>query len=454
MNTKKRKIILTSLVLFVCMILLLYTSTTGFAQDELNNDTDEQKIEMLDATDIGSAITQMKQDYYHPLDEMALLKNFVEGIKKYSVDNKKEDLLKNFEFTGNFTESLDLMNNSFRKSGMEQKAWQPYIQAGLKFMVATLDNSGCEYSPPGKYRVTLQEMGYNKGGCGFFVDEKMKDSRNRWIIIDTLQDFPAEKEGIKSGDRLISVNGKDVRGISFKELAQVVRGPVGSEVKLVVYRPSKKKEIQIHIKRTWLGPNPKSLRTAVLDGNIGYIKFRFLGERMDTTIEEIYKDFEAKKVKSIIWDFRNSAGMMEGATDLASYYAPDDKVFAYRVFLDSTSGFKGKTPHNICKPDIILTNKYTSAPAAFLALVLKEYHNIPTVGRPMKWEDDDTKSIRLRDDSHIKFPYSYYKLENGTILKNGAVVKPDIDVGQHPLPPYDGGDRQMTKALEMLKDKK
>lgn len=454
MNTKARKRILISLVLFACTILLLSISTPCFAQNELKNDVDEQGIEMLDATDVGSAITQMKQDYYEPLDEMTLLNSFVEGVKKYSVDNKKENPLKDFVMGGNFTESLDLMNNCFRKSGMEQRKWQLYIQAGLKFMVDSLNNPGCEYSPPGKYRVTLQEMGYNKGGCGFFVDEKLRDSHNRWIIIDTLQDFPAEKEGIKSGDRLISVNGKDVRELSFKELATVVRGPIGSEVKLVVYRPSKKKELEILIKRTWLGPNPKSLRTAILKDNIGYIKFRFLGERMDSTIEDVYKDFENKKVKAVIWDFRNSAGMMEGATDLASYYAPEDKVFALRVFLDSTSGFEGKTPHFTCKPDVILMNKYTSAPAAFLALVLREYYKIPIVGRPMKWEDDDTKSFRLRDDSHIKFPYSYYKLENETILKNGVVVKPDTDVGQHPLPPYDEGDRQMNKALEMINEKK
>ena len=454
MNKKARKRTLTSLTLFVCLVLLLSISTPCFAQNEMKDDMDVQGIEMLDATDVRSAITQMKQDYYEPLDEMTLLKSFVEGVKKYSTDNKKVDPLKNLKMNGNFAESLEQLEAAFKKSGMEQRKWQVYIQAGLKFMVDSLNNPGCEYSPPGRYRVTLQEMGYNKGGCGFFVDEKNKDSENRWIIIETLQDFPAEKEGIRSGDRLISVNAKDIRNLSFKELAKVVRGPIGSSVTLLVYRPSQKKEVEILIKRTWLGPNPKSLRTEILTGDIGYIKFRFLGERMDTTIEDIYKDFKGKKVKGVIWDFRNSAGMMEGATDLASYFAPEEKTFALRVFLDSTSSFKGKAPNNGCKPDIILINKYTSAPAAFLALVLREYHKIPTVGRPMDWEDDDTKSFRLRDDSYIKIPYSYYKLDNGTILKNGIVVKPDTDVGQHPLPPYDDGDKQLEKAVEMINDKK
>lgn len=453
MNTKTGKILLTSLALFIFAVLLPCMPMPCFAQGELNNDVDEQGIEMLDVTDVESAIAQIKQDFYQPLDEMTLLKSFIEGVNKYSTDNKKENPLKDLKPGDNYTNSAEQLDIAFKKSGMEKRKWQPYFQAGLKFMVDSLNNPGCEYSPPGKYRATLQEMGYNKGGCGFFVDEKMKDSRNRWIIIDTLQDFPAEKEGVKSGDRLISVNGTKVVNLSFKEMAKIVRGPIGSSVTLVVYRPSQRKEMEIQLKRTWLGPNPKSLRTAILPGNIGYVKFRFLGERMDTNIEEIYKDFEGKQVKGIIWDMRNSAGMMEGATDLASYYAPEEKTFATRVFLDSTSAFKGKTPHITCKPDVILMNKYTSAPAAFLALVIREYHKVPIVGRPIKWDDDDTKSFRLRDDSHIKIPYSYYKLENGTILKNGETVNPDTEVKQHPLPPYDNGDRQLEKAIEMIKAK-
>ena len=452
MSLTKRKTVLFTMVLFLAFM-IFYSSGVCLAQGDQEDDVDLQAIEMLDATDVEKAIDLMKQDYYDPLDSQKLLKEFVEGVHKYAKKENKKDPFENLKLGNSFKDNIKAMDKAFKDSGLRQGKWQKYIQEGLRYMVNSLNNEGCEYYPPGRYRATLQEMGYNKGGCGFFVDEKKRDSDGRWMIIETLQDFPAEKEGIKPGDRLISVNSHDVRKLSFKELAKVVRGPIGSQVELLVYRPSAKKEVTIDIKRTWLGPNPKSVKTRVLPGNIGYIKFRYLGERMDSTIQDIYKDFEKKNVKGVIWDMRNSAGIMEGATGLAAYYAPLKKVFAWRVFLDGKSRYDGMDPAMKCKPDVILINKYSSHTCIFVALVLKEYHKIPIVGRPMEWDGDDTKSFRLRDDSYIRITFSYYKLANGKVLKNGEEIKPDTDVGQHPLPPYTRGDKQLEKAVDMVKAK-
>jgi len=443
--------------LAIMLIFLFFTINIPgicFAVDvDDNDDVPESRIEMLDHTDILKAANLLKSNYYKSLDVKKLLVEFVRGVQEFAPKKGKIRPLKDIIVVGDVKQVAAHIGEAFRKSGIKKKEMQSYIHAGIRQMVKSLDNPGCKFALPGKYRETLEEMGYNKGGCGFFVDEKNRDHEGRWIIIETLQDFPADKEGIKSGDRLMLVNGKSVIGTTFKELAKIVRGPIGSKVILTVYRPSESRKVNIHIKRTWLGPNPRSIRTEILPGNIGYIKFRYLGERMAPTIADVYKKFGKKKVKGVIWDFRNSAGLLDGAIDLSSRYVPKDKNFICQMFLDEKTCYKGTSPEMKDLPDVIILNKYTSSTTILLALVLKKYKKVPLLGRPMEWDGDRDKSHRLRDGSYITIPYSYYKIIDGPVLSNKTKIKPDVDVGQHPLPPFTSGDKQLEKAVEMIKEK-
>lgn len=439
-----------SVIVFTAFCLII--STAAFAQEDGYGEP-EPPPEMLDHTDITKVIDLIKRDYYESIPGEKLLESFLAGVSDYSKKKGIENPLKSISRPENVRKAVGEIGNAFKKAKISGKDSQPFLHAGIEGMIMSLNNPGCEFFLPGKYRASLAEMGYNKGGCGFFVDDKKKDSEGRWIIIETLQDFPAEKEGVQSGDRLISVNGKSVKEMTFRELARVVRGPIGSKVSLTVYRPGDKKEITVTIRRTWLGPNPKSIRTEVLNDDIGYLKFRYLGERMEVPLQDIQKMFDEKKVNAVIWDARNSAGLMNGAVDLASHFAPEDKVFAYRIFKDSQESYKGKGNERLKRPVVVLVNKYTSAACLFIALVLKEHYHVVLLGRPVEWDGDSVSSHRLRDDSYITLTYSYYKLENGTILKNKSEIKPDIDIGQHPLPPYSNGDEQLKKAIEYIKEK-
>jgi len=439
------------LVAFLCI--LSVNSVICMAQFENDQDVLPKPPEKLNYTDIYKAIEIIKKEYYEPLKGKTLLESFLEGVARYARWKKRSNPLADIKPSDDVKKVVNEIGEKFKHKAVSDKEIQVYIHRGISQIIMSLDNPGCKFYMPGKYRETLQEMGYDKGGCGFFVDEEEKDADGRWMVIETLQDFPAEKKGIQAGDRIVLVDKKPVKDLTFKELARVVRGPIGSKVTLRVYRPGLKKEVDITITRTWLGPNPKSLRHKILPGNIGYIKFRYLGERMNIEIEDIYKEFKEKKVKKVIWDFRNSAALMKGSLDLASLYVPKDKIFAYRGSYKWKEPYlgKGEMPNDL--PAVILINKYTSSGCAMLALVLKKYHGIPMVGQPIEWNGDDTNSHRLRDGSYLTLTYAYYWLADGRKLKNKATIKPDIEVKQSALPPYQGEDRQLKKAMEMLSEK-
>lgn len=443
-------------ILFLAAIIVwgfasMPSSAELLAEEDYQNN--EAPPEMLQVKDVLDVINIIEQDYYKPVDNKKLMDSFIEGISKHSENLEKPSLFEGISTTDGIEKAVVQIDKAFEKAGINQEEMQAYLQEGIKTMIESLDNPGCKYFPPSQYRKSLAEMGYSKGGCGFFVDDEMKDANGRWIIIETLQDYPADKKGVQSGDRLIAVDGIDVKKLSFHELASLVRGPIGSETTLTVYRPALQKEVSVTITRTWLGPNPKSLRWEIMPGNVGYIKFRYLGERMNMVLDDIYKEFKEKNVSSVIWDFRNSAGLIQGAVDIASASIEKDRVFAHRFFVDSSESYKGRGDKALLKPDVILINSYTPAAGAFLSMIFKKQHGAVLVGRPVEWKGDGTNSHRIKDGSYITIPFCYYGVQEGLTLKNGEMILPDIDIGQHPLTPIRRGDRQLEKALEIVNEK-
>lgn len=405
---------------------------------------------LIDGYAVRKVVRTLKSEFYTRVYSRRLMGGYLKGISEYAAKKGERNPVAGItpRTKGVTTQAVD---EAFKRANISKKEAQPYYHAGLKKMFKSLKDSGSKYYPPGKYRKSLAEMGYNKGGCGFFVDEE-PDDEGRFIVIETLQKFPAEKKGIKPGDRIISVDGKQVKGMNFHNLADAVRGPIGSEVRITVFRNGE--YITAPIKRTWLGPNPTSLRWSVKDGNIGYVKFRWLGRRMAFELMDVYDKFKKKDVKGSIWDLRNSGGPVEAGIELAALFVPKGKLFVTKVYRSDQEAYTGKGKPFFRLPLVILVNKYTSSSCAFVAVIMRNFAGAQIIGAPVEWEGDLTETHRLKDGSAYTVTIGYYRLSDGRILKNGKIIKPGVVVKQNAVPPYGKtGDVQLKKALKIIKDK-
>jgi carboxyl-terminal processing protease len=406
---------------------------------------------LLDESDITAAIEIIRKNYYEDVTQGSLLQSYLQGVEEYSRREKTANPLTGVKLPGSMAMAEKILGRAMKNASIKPEKAQPYIRAGIAAMVAGLENPGCKYHAPGEYRQSLKESGYSHGGCGFLVSET-PDAEGYFTIIETLQNFPAEKEGVQPGDRIAQVGGRPVKGLTFYNLADLVRGPIGSNVTVMVIREGK--YLVIPIKRTWLGPNPNSLSSAVLPGGIGYVKFRFLGDLILFGLSDIYRHFEKEKVQAVIWDLRNSSGTMQGGLDLASLYAPKGSPFIARVFREDQETISGKDQPVSRLPLVAIINRNTDSPCAALALVLKKFGWAETVGTPARWESELKQTFWLRDGSALTISQGYYQFPDGTTLKNGDRIEPGVTVEQKDVPPYgDGGDAQLEKAKEILKEK-
>ena len=126
-------------------------------------------------------------------------------------------------------------------------------------------------------------------------------------VISPIDDTPASRAGIKAGDYIVKIENIQVQGKSLSEAVDLMRGPVGSSIELTVRRKGKKKALTFNIVREII--EIQSVKSDLLDNNIGYIRLTSFNENSSEQIKDKIKDLEKNQnVNAYILDLRNNPG--------------------------------------------------------------------------------------------------------------------------------------------------
>jgi carboxyl-terminal processing protease len=403
--------------------------------------------------DVQKVIDVLSTRFVDTVTAPSLVKIFIQGLGEELEKNKlPARQLTYFASTSNYQEDLKtaekLMAQALPPSSKVTR--EKLIEAGLAKMVSSLKDEGTRFYPPGTYHVKLLNSSF-KGGIGMFVDEE-KDRQGKFIIVDTLEGFPAYDAHLRPGDRLLRVGGKEVRNIELHQLAELVIGEIGSTVTLTVEQREKKEASDFSMERVALSPNPKNIISIAPADGIGYIRFKFMGFRMEPETERTITAFIAEKMKGLIVDLRNNAGYPQAAISLAGLFLPKDTPIATEVFRNSEKVYVAKEK-SFNMPIVVLINEFSSSAATLMAEALRSAGKARIVGVPSRWRYASTEKVDLNDGSVLTLTTYYYKLPNGRIMRNrGEGVKPDIIIQQDPFTAPEN-DAQLQKAKELLTEK-
>jgi carboxyl-terminal processing protease len=400
--------------------------------------------------DVQKVIETLSSKYVDTVTAPALSKIFIQGLGEGLEKNKiPAREITYFASTSNWQEDLrtadKLMTQAIPQTSRITR--EKLIEAGLEKMVSSLRDEGTRFYPPGAYHVKLINPSF-KGGIGMFIDEE-KDSQGRFTIVDTLEGFPAANAHLAPGDRIARVGGKEVKNIELHQLAELVIGEIGSSITISVQQKDRKEAVDFTMDRVALSPNPKNiLSTSPIDG-MGYIRFKFMGFRMEPETDRIITTLMGEKMKGLIIDLRNNAGYPQAAISLAGLFLPKDTAIATEVFRNSEKVYVAKEK-NFTMPLVVLTNEFSSSAATIMAEALRSAGRAKIVGEGTRWRYACTEKLDLSDGSVLTLTTYYYKLPGGRILRNrGEGVKPDFVIKQNPFAaPED--DTQMQKAKELL----
>ena len=259
---------------------------------------------------------------------------------------------------------------------------------------------------------------------GIGVNIHSKDGKIE--VFNVIPLTPADLVGIKQGDIILNVDGKEVKGLNISEVASLVRGPENSIVELTLLRDNKKiikkvkrKEIKI-----------KNVKSSIIDNHIAYIQIlSFMGV---TTPNEFIEAIEnTKNTDSIIIDLRgNTGGLLDNAVFIANMFIQQGEIveIVYRGGKKKSIS-ASSADYILDKPLIVLVNGASASASEILSGALKDYNKAKLVGKKTFGKGLVQKVVPLPNNTGVNITIAKYLTPKGTDI-NKLGIKPDIEIGK------------------------
>ena len=272
-------------------------------------------------------------------------------------------------------------------------------------------------------------------------------------VISPIDDTPASKAGIKAGDYIIKIDGKQVQGKSLMEAVKMMRGPIESKIKLTIRRKGEKKALEKILKREII--QIKSVESKIIQKNIAYIKLKAFNSNSSNQLSKKINDFEKNnKPIGYILDLRNNpGGLLTQAVSITDFFLDDGEIVSTkgRKSIENRRFFARKGDKVNGKPLIIIINNGSASASEIVAGALKDHKRAIILGEKTYGKGSVQSIIPLSDGGGIRLTVSKYYLPSGKSISDVGVA-PDIlieEKGEN-FKTNSPSDNQLNYALKLL----
>jgi len=327
----------------------------------------------------------------------------------------------------NIYEKIDLFSevlNKIDKEYVESVNQSDAMDAAINGVLQSLDPYSA-YMSPEVFNDMQTETSGKFGGLGIEVGMEHGVVK----VISPIDNSPASRVGVKAGDYIVKINDIQVQGKSLTEAVEIMRGPVGSDIKITVRRRGVKKAIIFKITREII--KIESVKSKYIDKSVGYLRLTSFNENSGDQIKDKIKEFNKKKdIKGYILDLRNNpGGLLSQAIKIADFFLENGEIVSTksrkisenrRWFAKKGDLIKGKTL-------IVLINEGSASASEIVAGALKDHKRAILVGENSYGKGSVQSIIPLKNKGAIRLTISKYYLPSGKSISEVGVT-PDIEI--------------------------
>ena len=358
-----------------------------------------------------------------------------------TVYSSENDIYKKIDLFG---EVLEKINKEYVDDVNQSES----MDSAINGLLQSLDPYSA-YMSPQIFNEMQTETSGEFGGLG--IEVSMESGVVK--VISPIDDTPASRAGIKAGDYIVKIDNTQVQGKSLSEAVELMRGPVGTSIKLTIRRRGEKKALNFIIVREII--EIQSVKADVLEKNVGYIRLTSFNENSGEQIKEKIKELEnKKKVKAYILDLRNNpGGLLSQAIRITDYFLDNGEIVSTksRKASENKKWFAKEGDLTKGKTLIVMINYGSASASEIVAGALKDHKRAILIGENSFGKGSVQSIIPLKNNGAIRLTVAKYYLPSGKSISEVG-VSPDIEIDEESddFQIKTDTDNQLNYALKLL----
>ena len=321
-----------------------------------------------------------------------------------------------------FGEVLEKINEEY----VDEINQSESMDSAINGLLQSLDPYSA-YMPPEIFNQMQTETSGEFGGLG--IEVTMESGVVK--VITPIDDTPASRAGIKAGDYIIKIKDIQVQGKTLSEAVELMRGPIGSSIELTVRRRGEKKALTFKIIREVI--EVQSVKSELLENNIGYIRLTSFNENSSQQIEKKIDDLENdENIKAYILDLRNNpGGLLSQAIKISDFFLDEGEIVSTkgRIKSENRKWFAKKGDITKGKTLLVLINYGSASAAEIVAGALKDHKRAIVLGENSYGKGSVQSIIPLKNNGAVRLTVAKYYLPSGKSISEVG-VSPDIQINE------------------------
>ena len=366
---------------------------------------------------------------------------FTSFLISQTIHSTEIDIYKKIDLFGEVLEKIN-------KEYVEETNQSEGMDAAINGLLQSLDPYS-SYMSPEIFKEMQTDTSGEFGGLGIEVSMEAGVVK----VISPIDDTPASKAGIKAGDYIVKIDNIQVQGKSLSEAVDIMRGPVGSAIELTVRRRGVKKALTFNITREII--EVQSVKSDLLDNNIGYIRLTSFNDNSSEQIKKKIKKLkENKNLNAFILDLRNNpGGLLSQAIKISDFFLENGEIVSTksRKKSENRKWFARKGDITDGKTLLVLINYGSASASEIVAGALKDHKRAIILGENSYGKGSVQSIIPLKNKGAIRLTVAKYYLPSGKSISEVG-VRPDIEVNEEgeDFRIKTDTDNQLNYAIKLL----
>ncbi len=321
-----------------------------------------------------------------------------------------------------------------------------FDEAAVRGLIKGLDDQHTGYVPPQAFEIENQDLYGSFEGIGARVEMRPD---GKLLIVAPISGSPAEAAGLKPGDLILEVNGESIVGLSLLEAVNKIRGPKGSEVRLLVKHLTEASEVEVTVVRNTIPLESVLVRSRPED-RFAHIRLTTFYASTAGELAEVIRSAGNDGAEGLILDVRdNPGGLLSSVIEVTSMFLNDDSLILYE--LDG----KGERDDHMARnagefadiPLVLLANEGSASASEIIVGALQDYDRAPVVGSTTFGKGSVNILRRLSNGGGLYMTIAKWYTPNGRLIE-GNGVEPDYEVTSRDKQKADTS--QFEKAIEVM----